>query len=147
MRMTVALAVVCLIGAVAIADNARAAVKRTTTIPAQDLKTALQSLATDRDLQILYRTEVVSDRQTSGAAGELNMDETLTRLLDGTGLTYRYLDDKTVTITAAGAAAGSSREQRREGSAGEALVLVAISPGSGGSGIVCKRQHIRRTAR
>jgi len=104
MRITVAAAVACLIGSVAIADSARAAVRRTTAIPAQDLKSALQSLATEREFQILYRTEVVGDRQTAGASGELNMDEALTRLLSGTGLAYQYLDDKTITITPLGAA-------------------------------------------
>src|SRR5690242_2293803 len=67
MRITVAMAVACLIGGLAVADNAKAAAKRNTSIPAQDLKTALQTLATDRDFQILYRTEVVGDRHTTGA--------------------------------------------------------------------------------
>jgi iron complex outermembrane recepter protein len=104
MRITMAIAVACLIGGMAVADNAKAAVKKSTSIPAQDLKSALQSLATDRQFQILYRTEIVGDRKTSGAAGELNMDETLTRLLNGTGLSYRYLDDKTITILPANSA-------------------------------------------
>jgi outer membrane receptor protein involved in Fe transport len=98
MRVAVAIAVGCLIAGVAIADSAKAAARKPTSIPPQDLKSALQTVAADRDFQILYRTEIVGDRRTDGATGELDMDETLTRLLDGTGLSYRYLDDNTITI-------------------------------------------------
>ncbi len=38
--------------------------------------------------------------RTSGATGSLTAVEALTQLLTGTGLTYKYLDDKTITILA-----------------------------------------------
>ena len=140
MRMTVAMAVACLIGGMAIADDASASVRKATSIPPQGLKSALQALATDRDFQILYRTEVVGARQTSGAVGELNMDEALTRLLAGTGLTYAYLDDKTVTITPAGTAAPKTSTPSADAAKGEeVLLLVAISPRSSGSRRRCER--------
>src|SRR5262249_8323779 len=59
---------------------------------------ALQALAADREMQVLYRTEVVGNRQTSGVAGEFTLDEALGKLLNGTGLSFKYLDDKTITI-------------------------------------------------
>jgi iron complex outermembrane receptor protein len=40
----------------------------------------------------------VRDRRTGGAAGELTANEALTQLLAGTNLTFRYLNDRTVTI-------------------------------------------------
>src|SRR5262249_17998231 len=43
-------------------------------------------------------TRLVDKLHTQGATGELTADEALRDLLRGTGLTYKYLDDKTVTI-------------------------------------------------
>ena len=99
MRVAVAVAVACfgLIG-ITQADPAKAAMRRTTDIPAQTLRPALQKLSKDHDLQLVFRTDVVGDLTTRGAAGDLTFEEALTQLLSGTGLTYRYLDEKTVTI-------------------------------------------------
>ena len=90
----------------ALAD-ARASIRKTTHIPAQRLDRALQELARQRGLVLVYRSEVVADRETSGASGELTSDEALTQLLGGTDLTYRYVDETTVTIVpASGASVG-----------------------------------------
>ena len=78
--------------------DARAAIKKPTDIPAQTLGPALQQLSKERDLQLVFRTDVVGELQTSGAAGDLTFDEAMTLLLKGTGLSFLYLDDKTVTI-------------------------------------------------
>lgn len=80
------------------ASNADAAIKRPTNISAQGLEPALKLLAKERGFQVVYRSEVVGDFQTSGAVGELTADEALLQLLSGTGLIYRYLDENTVTI-------------------------------------------------
>jgi outer membrane receptor protein involved in Fe transport len=90
-----------------IAAEVRASIKQPTNIPAQSLAPALQSLAKDRNFQIVYVSEEVGDRRTGGAVGEYTPEEALKQLLRGTGLTYKYLDEKTVTImsqTAASAA-------------------------------------------
>jgi iron complex outermembrane receptor protein len=105
MRMGVAATAICLsIVGVALADPARAAIRKPTNIPAQALGSALEELAKERDIQVLYRSEVVSDRKTEGAMGELTPDEALSELLTGTGLSYRYLTASTVTIVSATAA-------------------------------------------
>ena len=80
------------------AGNAAASMREPTHIPPEALDLALQTLAKDRYLVLAYRSEVVGNRRTAGASGNLTRDEALTRLLKGTGLTYRFLDDKTVTI-------------------------------------------------
>lgn len=99
MRMTVATAVACLLGVgISTAHDAQAAIKQDTTIPAQALGAALKQLASQRDIQLVYRSEVVGERQTSGAVGELTFDEALAKLLRGTGLTYQYIDDQAITI-------------------------------------------------
>jgi outer membrane receptor protein involved in Fe transport len=83
---------------IANAGPADASIKRFTSIPTQELGSALQILAKERDFQVLYRTEVVGEIRSPGAVGELTADEALSRLLSGTGLTFQYLDNKTVTI-------------------------------------------------
>lgn len=69
-------------------------------IPAQTLSSALERLARECGLQIVYPSEKTNALQTAGARGDLTPDDALAKLLDGTGLSYRYLDDETVTIVA-----------------------------------------------
>lgn len=88
----------CAIVGVASAEDAHAMIRKPTNISAQALHPALQLLSKERDIQVVYRTDVVADVRTAGAVGNLTPDEALEQLLKGTGLTYRYLDKKTVTI-------------------------------------------------
>src|SRR6202453_4864107 len=94
----------CLVG-ISHAQTAHATIRKTTNIPAEELGAALQTVAKDYDFQILYRTEIVKDLRTQGAVGSLSSDEVLTKVLSGTGLTYKYLDPSTVTIMQAPAGA------------------------------------------
>jgi iron complex outermembrane recepter protein len=99
MRILVAVATTCLfVIALATTSTAQAALRKPTDIPAEELQLALQALARDRDFQLVYRSELVTGRQSHGAHGELTLSEALTQLLDGTGLTYSYLQDKAITI-------------------------------------------------
>jgi iron complex outermembrane recepter protein len=82
----------------ALADPAAAAIKSPTNIAPQELRSALRVLAADRHLQILYPTETVAGRHTEGAVGEFTVNEALERLLGGTDLVFRYIDDNTITI-------------------------------------------------
>jgi iron complex outermembrane receptor protein len=83
---------------VAVAQDVQASSRKMTHIPAQPLVAALNALAGERDLQVVYRTELIGGMQTRGATGTLTADEALSKLLAGTGLTFRYLDQDTVTI-------------------------------------------------
>lgn len=83
---------------VSIGAEAAAATRLETSIGPQELALALQTLAKDRNIQLVYRSELVSDLRTLGVIGVLTLDEALTRLLDGSGLTYRYLDDDAITL-------------------------------------------------
>lgn len=99
MRIAVIAAAMCLsIVGISNAQDAKAAIKMPTNIPAQGLGPALKAFAQSRDLQVLYFSGLVKDLKTEGASGELTTDEALTKLLGGTGLTYKYVDDKAVTI-------------------------------------------------
>jgi iron complex outermembrane recepter protein len=109
MRMSVAAAVACLLTTgLSIADQAKAAIRQSTNIGAQGLAPALRLFAEQRDIQIIYRADLVGDRQTSGAIGELTVEEALHQLLSGTGLTYSYLDDNGITIVPNAETSGSS---------------------------------------
>lgn len=67
MRLTVALAVACVISGVSLASEAQAAIKRSTHIPAQNLGEALQSLAQHCNVQVVYFSTSVDTLRTAGA--------------------------------------------------------------------------------
>jgi outer membrane receptor protein involved in Fe transport len=103
----------CIVG-LSRAGDADASMRMPTDISAQALRPALQKFSKDRDLQIVFRTDVVGERRTAGAVGELTVDEALTRLLAGTGLTYKFLDEKTITIVAALPAPHSTGDEQKQ---------------------------------
>src|SRR3984893_11775603 len=99
MRAAVLATAICLsIIGVSLAEDAGAAIRKPTNIPAQTLGSALEALAKAYDIQLIYRSEVVGGLHTHGAVGDLTAEEALKELLGGTGLVYRYLNEKTVTI-------------------------------------------------
>ena len=98
MRTTLVAAVVASIVGFSAHTVAQAAIRRATNIPPEPLAVALRALVKDRDFQIVYSSELLENRNSHGATGELTMDEALTQILSGTGLEYRYLDQQTVTI-------------------------------------------------
>ena len=111
MRTALVATGICLSAAgVCYAGGAKAAMTRIeTSIPSQALGPALRDLAQSRDMQVLYFTSEVRDLRTSGASGNLTADEALSRLLSGTGLTYRYVDANAVTIVPAGGAPAAAQ--------------------------------------
>jgi iron complex outermembrane receptor protein len=108
-RLSAAVAAVCLstIG-LASADDVGISIRKPTNIPAQSLGPALQALAKDRNFQLVYVSEEVNSLRTHGAVGEFTLEEALKELLAGTGMTFHYLDEKTVVIVRASAPAPSS---------------------------------------
>src|ERR1700719_3643823 len=118
-RITVTAAAICMtIVGLSVADEVRASIKQPTNIPAQPLGPALQSLAKDRDFQIVYVSEDIGDRRTGGAVGGLTPEEALKHLLRGTGLTYKYLDEKTVTVVTPTAASAPPTPRPARGEKG-----------------------------
>ncbi|MBL8265607.1 TonB-dependent receptor plug domain-containing protein, partial [Steroidobacter sp.] len=67
-------------------------------IAPQAVAEALTALARQSGLQIIYGTDIVQGLRSNGAPAGLSASETLERVLDGTGLTYEFLNDHTVTI-------------------------------------------------
>ena len=87
------------------AGEVSAAIRKDTNIPPEGLEQALATLAEVHNFQVLYRTEVVNALTTQGVIGQYTPEEALKQLLKGTGLTYRFVDEKTITIVAASSAA------------------------------------------
>ena len=98
MRVSVAAVCLAMVGLSGTAESQATAVRKQTQIPAQGLGLALQSLAKDRSFQLVYVSEEVDALSTQGATGELTPEEALAKLLAGTGLTFKYLNEHTVTI-------------------------------------------------
>jgi iron complex outermembrane recepter protein len=109
----------------------------------------LQNFVISTGLHVAFLSEDLNARRTQGASGELTSDEALTRILDGTGLTYFYLDEHTVSIIpasvakpprAVGSATGKEEEPRAKSSSpphdirltqagsGQALPVAAPNP-------------------
>jgi iron complex outermembrane recepter protein len=102
MRISVAAAVACLsIAGAAVTAEVHTQIRRPTHIPEQPLEAALQLLAQERGLQMIYPYAIVGDRHTGGAHGDLTVGEALDQLLANSGLHYRYLDENTITLFAA----------------------------------------------
>jgi iron complex outermembrane recepter protein len=96
--VVVAAAVSLSLVGLAMAQGAAASIKKSIDIAPQELCTALQVFSKASGLHLVYVSEDVSSLHTHGATGDLTPDEALRQILGGTGLTYRYLDDSTITI-------------------------------------------------
>ena len=102
MRLSVLLAAICMstVGP-SMAEDVHGSLKTFLDIPAGSLGAALSRLAKQRRFQIVYITEDLKGSRTEGAKGEFTPEEALKQLLMGTGFTFRYVDDKTVTVVPA----------------------------------------------
>ncbi len=77
-------------------------------IPAQDLGSALTAFADKAGLRLLFRSDLVAGRRSPGLEGSYGREAALARLLQGTGLVYRFTRADTVTIAAPAAQAGAT---------------------------------------
>ena len=85
------------------AARAQAPVALTTDIPPQSLAEALTSCARQTGLQIVYMSGIARGQHSNGAPAGLAPAAALTRLLEGTGLRFEFLNARTVHILAAAA--------------------------------------------
>ena len=67
-------------------------------IPPQSAATALDALAKQSDLQMLFNRETLKNRTTQGLAGKFTAREALKKLLAGSGLTYTFTADDAVAV-------------------------------------------------
>ncbi|HEY6621210.1 MAG TPA: STN domain-containing protein, partial [Steroidobacteraceae bacterium] len=62
------------------------------------LADALETFAKITGYQLVYRTEIAAGLKTQGAEAGLSAEDTLRQLLRGTGLTFAFVNDRTIAI-------------------------------------------------
>jgi iron complex outermembrane recepter protein len=67
-------------------------------IPAQSLNNAMMQFAADSNLKLLFTADTVRGMTTNGLDGSMTSTQALSKLLQGSGMTYRFVDANTVTI-------------------------------------------------
>jgi TonB-dependent receptor len=67
-------------------------------LPSEPLADSLRSVASQTNSNILFDKSLVYGLKVKALNAELNAEQAVARLLEGTGLTYRKTDDKTVVI-------------------------------------------------
>lgn len=106
-------------------------------IPEGDLKIALEAYARQSGVRLVYLSEDVRDRRTSGARGDMSQDAALNRLLAGTGLTVKRDQSGALAIVreAANAPAPSTRSTPSSslGQAGSDTYASTVSGGADAS--------------
>jgi outer membrane receptor protein involved in Fe transport len=70
-------------------------------IPAQSLDRALEALASQTGLELVYVSSVVRDQKSRPVSAGLSAQEALAQLLKGTGLRFEYLTPRTIRIVLA----------------------------------------------
>jgi len=108
-----------------LAANADETMRRSTDVPRQALGSALKTLIKEYDIQLVYRAELVRDRMTEGARGELTAIEALEQILRGTGLTYRSIDERMLTLLPV-----SAREPRATMQPAQVIQSFEVSAGA-----------------
>lgn len=110
MRKVVAAAVACVsfVG-LSVGGDVQASIKKSINIPAGGLGPALHTLSEERRIHFVFLAEDVSKLSSKGASGNLTINEALNQLLNGTGLTYQYIDNETVSIVPITAAPAPGR--------------------------------------
>lgn len=78
-------------------------------IPTQALSSAITSLAKQTDLQVLFFSELAKGKRANQLKGFYSADQAFGALLKDTGLSYKFLQDGAVTISAANALASQNR--------------------------------------
>jgi iron complex outermembrane receptor protein len=70
-------------------------------LPTQSLSESLREFGEQAELNVLFEPGAVAGRQAPAVRGAASGNEVLAQLLAGTGLTYRYVTERTVTLVRA----------------------------------------------
>ena len=98
-RSSLALLVACgLTPSVLISSPSSAQTEVRLELPSQPLGPALRSLANQTRTNILFDPVAVRNLEAPAVTGAANLEEVLAKILVGSGLTYRFIDARTVTL-------------------------------------------------
>jgi len=104
--------------------------KRSFDIPAQSLTEALLIFGRQSGVQVTADATLTSGKSSSAVSGDLSSGQALSRLLSGTGLTFRFINSRAVRIEAAPVNADGSIQLgpvRVEGDTGRGGASVSAS--------------------
>ncbi len=99
-------------------------------IPAQPLSAALHQLAEQTGLQLVYETRLALDHRSPAVVGSLSAREALERLLQGSGLQFQFLGDRTVAVSKPAGNEVGGRAARTGGN----MLLAMAEPGQQAQG-------------
>ncbi len=112
------------------AARAQQATSISISVPGGNLSTALNALAAQAKLQIVYDAAITRGLRTPGVFGNLPVDAALSQLLSGTGISYR-VNGKTVTLSKA---TGADAAAATDGDATDLDPIVIKTGGYYGNG-------------
>ncbi|MEP9378340.1 TonB-dependent receptor [Aquabacter sp. CN5-332] len=75
-----------------------AATSASLSVPAGPLENGILSLGRQANLRLLYPSTLTAGKQTQGVSGRMSAQDAVTRLLDGTGLSFNFTAANTVRI-------------------------------------------------
>jgi iron complex outermembrane recepter protein len=100
----------------------------------QLLSSALATVCKEAGLQIVYSSDLIKDRYTDGAAAGQSIDDTLRELLEGTGLTFEYVNRYTVTLVRIPSGQDENGKDRKWVQSGLSLAQIYVTGKSFSSG-------------
>jgi iron complex outermembrane receptor protein len=78
-----------------------------------DAATAVRTLGAQSQTQILVSSTALKGRSLNAVSGSLSTDQAVSQLLSGSGLTYQYVDDRTIAVLPSGDASVGAAPQAR----------------------------------
>jgi iron complex outermembrane recepter protein len=95
-------------------------------LPPQSLADSLRAIGSQTSTNVLFDPPLVEGLDARALKGAFSLDQVLATVLEGTGLKHRFLDDKTVVISAATAdATPAAAAQESAGAALEEVIVTA----------------------
>jgi len=92
-------ATVLMMGAATVGAQDGSAIRLAFNIPAQPLDAALTDFAQATGLQLLVLSEIAHERSAPVVSGSLTPERALQELLEGSGLSYQFVNGRTVAIS------------------------------------------------
>ena len=103
-------------------------------IPAQSLNNALMQFATDSHLELMFTAEKIRGLRSESLEGSMTPAQALSQLLQGSGMSYRFVDAKTVTVDTPPSnlikTTATNETTERQDSSGETLPKVTVEADS-----------------
>lgn len=101
-------------------------------IPSQPLEEALTEFAQQSGVQLIYRSDILENAFTREIQGEIEPEKALERLLQYSKVQFRWVNPRTIALTANPEKVITSRPPNQDEVDGEASKLTEVAPNLGG---------------